>query len=405
MRVKRFTAAASVASAVLLVGGLGIAGLATAGLGTAYASSSSCSVSWTGKAGNGLWNTASNWSTHKVPGAASEVCILTLATVNATPPISVHSLQVGEGASLLFGSGKVSIATALSNQGFITLSGTTLSAGSIGNSANGDIGSDGDSSIISRTFSNASTVDVGTGTLRLADNPVQLHNRTLSGGSWLVSGVLVVPGDIAHITTQGTVVDIEGTGSTVQDASGGNALAMLTSVGSGAVLAVGEGASLTVAQSLTSQGVVDAGFGTAASLTVSGTYTQASGATTNMGAGTLSATSVSVRSGSALQGNGTVASSVTDNGNVAPQGSLTVTSNYSQTASAALTEQFGSALHVDATATLSGALNVTVNPKHPPQPGASYTALTFASRNGSFTSHTAGFRLTTGANSIQATKQ
>jgi len=103
----------------LFVCGFGLAGLATAGLGTAYASSPSCSVSWTGNAGNGLWNTASNWSTHKVPGPGSDVCILTLATVNATPPISVHSLQVGEGASLLFGSGSVSIATSLTNQGFI----------------------------------------------------------------------------------------------------------------------------------------------------------------------------------------------------------------------------------------------------------------------------------------------
>jgi hypothetical protein len=48
---------------------------------------------------------------------------------------------------------------------------------------------------------------------------------------------------------------------------------------------------------------------------------------------------------------------------------------------------------------------VTVNPKHPPQSGATYTALTFGSLNGSFTSHTAGFTLTTGANNIKVTKQ
>jgi hypothetical protein len=248
-------------------------------------------------------------------------------------------------------------------------------------------------------------VSVGTGTLRLADNPVQLQNGTLSGGSWLVSGALEVPGDISQITTQGTVVAIDGTGSAVQDASGNNALATLTSVGSGVALALEDAASLTVAHSLTSQGVVDVGTGSGGSLTVSGTYTQAPGATTNMGAGSLNATSVSVQPGSTLQGNGTVVSSITDNGNVAPQGSLTVTGNYSQTGSAALTEQFGSTLHVNSNATLSGALNVTVNPKHPPQPGATYTALTFGSLNGSFTSHTAGFTLTTGANNIQVTKQ
>jgi hypothetical protein len=48
-----------------------------------------------------------------------------------------------------------------------------------------------------------------------------------------------------------------------------------------------------------------------------------------------------------------------------------------------LTGQFGSTLHVKLNATLSGALNVTVNPKHPPKSGTTYTALTFGSLNGS----------------------
>lgn len=388
------------AGTVLAVLALGLMGLAAPAM-----ASTSCSVTWTGNAGNGLWSTASNWSTDRVPGPASDVCIPTLTTANATPPISVHSIQVGEGASLLFGSGSVSIATSLTNQGFITLTGTALSAASITLPSPGNITTYGNSSITSPAFSNTSTVSVGTGTLRLADDPVQLQNGTLSGGSWLVSGVLVVPSGISQVTTQGTVVSIDGTGSAVQDASGHNALATLTTVGPGVALAIDEGASLTVAQGLTSQGVVDVGTGSAGSLTVSGAYTQASGATTNMSVGTLTATSVSVQPGSTLQGNGTVTSSVTNNGNVAPQGSLTVTGNYTQTASAALTEQFGSTLNVTSNATLSGALNVTVNPKHPPQPGAVYTALTFGSLNGSFTSHTAGYTLTTNATNIKVTKQ
>jgi len=367
-----------------------------------------CSVVWTGNAGNGAWSTASNWSPSQVPGPTSDVCIPTFTTADATATrsISVHSIQVAEGASLLFGSGKVSIATSLTNQGFITLFGTTLSAGSISEPAPGEIDSYNNSFITSSAFSNTGTLSVGTGgTLRLADNPVQLLNGTLSGGSWLVAGVLVVPSDVSQITTQGTVVSIDGPGSAVQDVSGNNALATLTSVGPGAVLALFDGASLAVAQGLSSQGVVDVGSGNGGSLTVSGTYTQASGATTNMSAGSLSAISVSVQPQSTLRGNGTVASSIRNNGTVAPQGSLTVTGNYTQTSGSALTEQFGSTLHVNLNATLSGALNVTVNPKHPPQSGATYTALTFGSINGSFTTHTAGFTLTTNANSIQVTKQ
>jgi fibronectin-binding autotransporter adhesin len=378
--------------------------------GNILAQAQSCSVTWTGNAGNGAWSTAGNWSPRKVPGPTSDVCIpiLTTADATATPSISVRSIQVAEGGSLLFGSGKVSIATSLINPGGITLFGTTLSAGSIDLPSPGGIDSYDNSSITSPAFSNAAgTVSVGAGgRLRLTDNPVQLQNGNLSGGNWLVSGgVLIFPSDISQITTQGTVafgtvVSIDGTGSAVEDASGHNALATLTSIGSTAVLALFDGASLTVAQDLTSQGIVDV----SGSLTVSGRYTQASGATTNMG-GSLSATSVSVEPGSTLGGSGTVASSVTNNGNVAPQGSLTVTGNYTQTSSAALAEQFGSTLHVNSSATLSGALNVTVNPKRPPKSGQSYIALTFGSLNGSFTTHTAGFTLTTGAKSIQVTKQ
>ena len=211
--------------------------------------------------------------------------------------------------------------------------------------------------------------------------------------------MLVVPSDISEITSIavpfGTVVSVDA-GSVVQDASGNNALATLTSVGSTAVLAVG---SLAIDQDFTSQGIVNVG-----SLTVNGTYTQESGATTRVGT-SLSATSVIVQSGSELQGSGTVASSITNNGTVAPQGSLAVTGNYTQTGGAALSEVFGSTLNVKSNATLSGALNVSVNPKRPPQSGATYTALTFGTLNGSFTSHTAGFTLTTNANSIVVRKQ
>jgi hypothetical protein len=367
-----------------------------------------CTVTWTGNAGDGSWSTAGNWNTHKVPGPTSDVCIPTLTTADgagllgSAPSISVHSIQLAEGGSLLFGSGQVSIATALINRGGISLYGTTLSARSIDMANPGNITSYENSSITSPAFSNTTgTVDVGTGTLRLTDNPVQLQNTILSGGNWLVSGVLSVPTDISQITTESgaaydTVISVDA-GAAVQDASGNNALATLTSVGPSAVLAA---SSLTVNQDLTSQGVVNVGV----SLTVSGTYTQESGATTNL-SGSLSATSVIAQPGSTLEGSGTVASSITNNGTLAPTASLNVTGNYSQTGGAALTEQFGATLHVQSNATLSGAVNVTVNPKHPPKSGASYTALTAGSLTGSFTSHTAGFTLTTSANGIQVTKE
>ena len=392
---KQFVRAAALLAAIIYGGNI-------------LAQAQSCTATWTGNAGDGNWSNAANWSPAKVPGSTSNVCIPTFTTADgaglngSASSVSVHSIQVAEGGSLLFGSGKVSIATSLTSPGFVTLFGTTLSAASIDLSPQGEIDIYDNSSITSPAFSNATgTVSVGSGgTLRLSDDPVQLQGGILSGGSWLVAGVLIVPSDISQITTQGTVVDVDGIGSVVQDASGNNALATLTSVGPGAVLALFDSASLTVNQALTSQGVIDV----SGSLTVSGTYTQETGASTNMG-GSLTATLVSVQPKSTLGGNGTVASSVRNNGIVAPQGSLTVTGSYTQTSGGALTEQFGSTLHVNSNATLAGALNVTINPKRPPKSGQSYTALTFGSLTGSFTTHTTGYTLTTNANSITVTKQ
>jgi hypothetical protein len=399
--------------------------LVVAVTGSNLAQAQTCSSTWTGNAGDGLWSTAGNWSPRKVPGPTSNVCIPELTTADATPPISIHSLQITAGGLLIIESGKAgasfSVATSLINQGGIELYGAALSAGSIVMTDPANQGSilaysssaPNTSSITSPAFSNTTgTLYVGVGvTLRLADNPVQLQNGTLSGGNWDVddTGVLIVPSDISQITTEPgaayyTTVSISGRGL-LHDASGNSALATLTSVGSHGVLTVDYSAPLIVNQDLTSEGVVNVGTGTGGSLTVKGTYTQASGATTNMSGGSLSATSVIVQSGSTLKGNGTVASSITNDGTVAPQGPLTVTGNYSQAAGAALTEQFSSTLHVASNATVSGALNVTVNPRHPPLRGAQYTALAAGSLSGSFTSHTAGFTLTTSANSVVVTKQ
>jgi hypothetical protein len=410
----------------LLYAGILLALVVTGGK---LADAQTCGATWTGNAGNGLWSTAGNWSPRKVPGPASDVCIPLLATATATPPISIHSLQISQGGGLIIESGKAgtsfSVATSLNNQGLIQLYGAALSAGSIemtDPSNFGDINVYNTSSITSPSFSNTTgTVYVGaTGTLRLTDSPVQLQNGTLSGGNWLVddTGLLIVPSDISQITggpdgAYYTVLSVTSGGS-LQDTSGNNPLAALASVGSFVVLDV---PSLTL-DDLACQGSIDVG-----TLTVSGTFTLASGCTASMGSLTvsgaftvpsgataavsslLSAASVIVESGGTLSPSGTVNCSITNNGTVSP-GIVTVIGNYSQAAGAALTELFGnSTLNVKQNATLSAALNVTVNPKHPPKSGATYTALTSGSLSGTFTSHTAGFTLTTSANGVLVTKQ
>ena len=365
-------------------------------------------IQWTGNAGDGQWSNASNWSSHKVPGATSDVCIPTFGQADATPPISIHSLTVTEGGTLIIlgkAGASFSVATSLTLPGFIEIyNGTNLSAGSIDMPNPGQISVYGNSTLTSPAFSNTTgTLYVGVGgTLRLTDNPVQLQNGNLSGGNWNIddTGVLIIPSDISQITTQPgaaywTVLDVQA-GATLQDTSGNSPLATLTSVGSNTVLSI---PSVTLDHDLTSQGHLDVG-----SLTVGGTYTLASGASDGVSS-FLNATSVIVESGATLATAGTVMSSITNNGTVSA-GIVTVTGNYTQAPGATLSESFGNAtLNVKQNATVSGALNVTFSPKHPPQSGAKYTALTFGSLNGSFTSHTAGFTLTTGVNSIQVTKQ
>jgi hypothetical protein len=387
--------------------------LAAAVTGGDLAQAQTCTATWTGNAGNGSWSTAGNWSPRKVPGASSDVCIPTFTTTNgagldgSSKSISVHSIQIGEGGSLLLGAGTVSITTSLINDGLVTLYGTRVSAASIENPSPGQVSVYDNSTITSPAFSNPSgTVDVGPGvTLRLTDNPVQLSNGNLSGGFWFVDGVLVIPGDITELTSQGTGVDIDNLGAAIEDASGKNALATLATIGPGTSLSVVYSGTLTVNQALTNQGVVNLGSGGGGTLTVDGAYTQAAGASTNFSVATLIAIAVTVESGSLLGGDGTVESSVTNNGTVAPQGTLTVTGSYTQSSAAGLNEQFSSTLSVDGSATISGALNITVNPKHPPKSGQMYTALTSGSLSGSFTRVTTGFTATTNGNSIEVTKQ
>ena len=117
--------------------------LAVAVTWASLAQAQTCSVTWTDKAGDGMWSTADNWSTHEVPGPTSDVCIPSdSADARAIRSISVNSIQVSQGAGVVFGSGTVSIATPVTMQGYLSLLGTTLSVTSVdvvsGGSLNGN---------------------------------------------------------------------------------------------------------------------------------------------------------------------------------------------------------------------------------------------------------------------------
>ena len=79
-----------------------------------------------------------------------------------------------------------------------------------------------------------------------------------------------------------------------------------------------------------------------------------------------------------------------------------VTGDYTQTSTGTLSLGFvGPTLSVGQTATLSGTLAVIVDPLCTPGKGATKTVMTFAARTGTFTTTPAGFNVTYGATSIK----
>jgi hypothetical protein len=370
-----------------------------------------CGVTWTGAGPKALWSAAANWSTDRVPTATSDVCIDTSATVQATPPISVHSLQLGGGnsPSLNFTGGRtgapIKIATVLTNQGDLLFSGSyAATAGSIDNP--GTITSLQNTSLTSSGFSNTGTVSVEGGTLTLPDAPVQLHSGILSAGEWFLSGgILVLPHDVSDLASARVV--IFGAGSGITDAGGHNALAALSTIGSGASLTIAGAASLATTGNLISQGQLQLGdpFAGAGQLTVGGTYIEKSGAFTALENSTLGARSVLIGGGAGLSGGGTVAAPVTNDGDIEPFGNLVVGGDYTQASGATFTSYFNTGrLDVTGVARLAGALEIIFNKSCPPRAGSNYIALDYRSHTGLFTSHTSGFRLTVSSNSIEVTK-
>jgi hypothetical protein len=377
----------------------------------AQAALPACSVTWTGAGPNALWSTAANWSTDRVPTATSDVCIDTFSFVQATPPISVHSLQLGGGnsPSLNFTGGRtgapIKIATVLSNQGDVIFGGSyAATAGSIDNP--GTITSLQNTSLTSSSFSNTGTVSVEGGKLTLPDAPVQLQSGILSAGEWFVGGgILVLPHDISDLASAGVVIVDAGSG--IDDAGGHDALSGLSAIGAGGSLAVAGGASLSTASDLISQGQLQLGdyFGGGGQLKIGGTYTEKSGAFTSLLNSTLGARRVVIAGGAGLSGGGTVAAALTNDGGIEPFGTLVVGGDYSQGSGATFTSYFNSGrLDVTGVARLAGALDIIASKPCPPRAGSHYTALNYRSHSGLFSSVTSGFRLTVSSNSIEVTK-
>lgn len=386
----------------------------TAAVAPGVRAASSCNVTWTGKAGDSRWNTAGNWSTGKVPGPTSDVCMSPFAFVTATGSQSVHSLRVLSEMTLTFEPGShLTVATALINQATFQLDGAALTAGSIKNEASAAssaaIDTSGTSTINSASFSNAGNLSVVDGTLTLAKAPLNLKSGMLAGGSWLAeNGVVALPGDITALSG-GSSVTISGQSAAIRDASGANALAGLSSVGANSSLTVTDTNALALKGGLTSSGSVEVGVGYnsgGGSLSIAGAYVQNAGAFGELAGATsasFSAASISIQSGSrfaaetgALHGN-------VSNAGTLQVGTATLAGSYTQTSAATLDVGVGSTLAVSGSAALAGVLQVS--PFIVPAPGTSFTALSASAISGAFASHTLGFVVTQQPAQIVVTAQ
>ena len=100
---------------------------------TAVAIESTCTDSWTGDAGNGLWQTAGNWSTGSVPGAEDQACIGSGETVQLTSgSYRVGSVEDESALEIVGGSLELGDASTMSHLWGLELQDGTLSgAGSL----------------------------------------------------------------------------------------------------------------------------------------------------------------------------------------------------------------------------------------------------------------------------------
>jgi hypothetical protein len=371
---------ALVVCGALITGGLGPAAPAAAG-----AAGPSCSVTFEGTV-SGQWNNPANWSTGQVPGPHSDVCITKPLPLEdspaATGTIDIHSLYVGAGTGVGFGGvgptvpvkdASVTISGMLTDtsDSYVLLDGT-LSAAAIGNPGTLLAGAGPctkpprvvcrDSTITSPALSSTGTIEVLNGNLRLTDNPLQLHDGALTGGTLQVWGgplgdAMILDAGISSIGA-GTI-DLES--GNIENQSGGNALASLSSIGQHATLL--DASSLTVTGNLTARGTLEV-FG---ALDVPG----------NLVAGGL------------LEAEG-----------------VDVTGDYTQTPAATLVEAFGpttiiAPMSVGKTATLSGTFEISVRKTCTPEDGTTATAMTFAARNGTFTTTSSEVNVAYGATSVQ----
>jgi hypothetical protein len=390
------------AAVIALAGGPALAAGSSPQIFSRPTSTPPCTDSWVGNGSNASWTVASNWSTGKVPGPSSDVCI-TADGVDVQTPVSitVNSLLLGdeegialEGTSTTPVTAKVATEVELT-PGVISridMTDATVEAAEI-DVDGGTIYTDGTSELDSpdTAFTDGGLLDANGGTVTLTGLP-QLSDGTLIGGTFdAFGGVIVVPGDITSLV--GTTVDVV-EHSAIDDPSGDNALTGLTSVDAQSTFT--DDNDLPLTGSLVDDGNVSFG-GPAVSLV--GTLTQAQG--TLVVETNLSASEVLVDKGATLEADeATIAGDdLVNNGIVETGGPATVTGDYAQSKDAELAVAFGYPLVVDGSASLAGTV---FSGEAIPSAGDTTQLIAFGSVSGAFSHHNPGFIEVTKTQDIEA---
>jgi hypothetical protein len=346
------------------------------------------SDTWVGGGTKDVWNEADNWSTGRVPGPSSDVCVSAFVTVTAYEAVTVHSLVIGSQASVVFTGtkkdpAKVRVSTAVHNEGNLELLSSTLTVPRFDNE--GGFEAEDTDTLYSPGLENSGTVSIVQGTLYLEDRLPQIDDGALEGGAWEAAdrAILVFPADITDLAHGELTL---GPDSEVVNSLGTNALSGLTTVGANALFAL-SGATVSVSGALTTDGSIElGGYDGGGTLAVGGTLTVQAGEV-SMSESTIQATSVVVDAGAGLSGSGALGGKLVNDGSVTPTSTMTVGADFSQGNDGVV----GVGLEVAGTASLDGTLVAGGIP--PPLPGTRTTAMTFASSTGVFTRHSLGFKL------------
>jgi hypothetical protein len=350
--------------------------------------------------------------------------------------------------STITGTGQIGYVETITNQGTISANVPVGSAdlvleiwregtGGISNSGTMEAANGGELQIFpSNSFTNSGTLTAQVGsTIYINNRFTNLSNNTLTGGTYIVAGTLMIPGDI---DTNAAKITLNGAASQILNPNS-NALANFATNAPKASFTLSAKQNFESASTFTNQGSIIINKGSTFTVGSGGSYLQTEGKTTVNGKLALSTTeektdeadsdsnpaaaNIRIAKGSLLGNGGTIAAHVSSSGTVIPAASLTttgklgITGTYTQTAAGALDANIAGAasgqfnvLNVTGAATLGGTLNIGLLDKFVPAVGDTFEILTakkvtgtFATVNGTKINDSEHFTVTYNAGNVTLT--